>query len=414
MVIVTKQNRNLNEIELLNRNIQVLASLPEIQTVCNEDYVLIFEGYENVKDFVGYMETLAHFSKAKVYYVYSNHFDTALQLKNSLNCVEINQDSIIDNSLIEYVIYNDNISKMNISKGDEHIFIENLINTDNSEFILSNIRGIKLLAISYTEQQKEIKRLIERLQIKDVEVQNSEENAQKAREEYEEIIEGYEFLEKNFRTMRDAYKRCVYSEENFDVLSLANYDNPPQIIYIKEYEEMIHLNSFLDVLQQTIKRNMGKSCKVIQLVGRGYRNKALTKPPEWYVCNTTFNVKDVYTHELILKGGNYTELIDKLLINEMGLNYLIIVDSLGLDKNIIQGKYYRFNICRNERNIETYQLDRESTIVNNSKAKDVLSYNSMDYNTYKSMDLKTKYMLLANQRAINEIILTLKASARAI
>lgn len=156
---------------------------------------------------------------------------------------------------------------------------------------------------------------------------------------------------------KDVYTKMVVSE----------YQKPPFIIYLKEYEELLHFEKFLWTLKNSIYYQLRKSVKVLKLYDKSASKRILKTPKHYKVISNEFIASDVLTNDYITKSGDHSVILDILLTNTMNLDVLIIVDCKDHDDVVTLGANIVFNLCRNVKHLATYNLSMTNTIVNNAK-----------------------------------------------
>lgn len=197
----------------------------------------------------------------------------------------------------------------------------------------------------------------------------------------------------------------LFSKDYYDSINSLHYKERPIILYFKEYEEMIHENSFLHTLFYCFQRQAKKSCKVVRFHDSCdmLRIKKLEK--RYHIVNNSFLESEIVNNDFILSYGGYKSLVDFLLKNKYKLDILIILDCKRFERSftpIIKGDVLSYNICRNSETRDILNLDKVNTIVNNSK-EDLLSWDT--YKEYKKYDKKDsdKFLFLASRNVITNI-----------
>lgn len=169
--------------------------------------------------------------------------------------------------------------------------------------------------------------------------------------------------------------KIIFSGDFYDVIDLSKYKKKPKIIYFKEYQDFIHLESFISTISNIIAIQKKSSFKVVRLHDSCDVTRInVAKSYDYLEVDGKFLVSQVISNDYILSYGNYVKLFDTILNSP--LDYLIVVDCKKLDNTVMLGNYLKLNLCRNESAIEKLNLLEHSTIVNNSER--VLSWDTYD------------------------------------
>lgn len=169
--------------------------------------------------------------------------------------------------------------------------------------------------------------------------------------------------------------KIIFSGNFYDVVDLGKYKKKPRIIYFKEYQDFIHLESFISTLSNIIRIQKKASFKVVRLHDSCDVSRInVSRCYDYLEVDGKFLESDVINSDYILSYGNYVKMFD--VIFNSPLDYLIVIDCKKLDNVVFLGNYLKMNLCRNEATIKTLNLLEHSTIVNNSER--VLSWDTYD------------------------------------
>ena len=281
----------------------------------------------------------------------------------------------LDHNLLLSLFYNDSsiLKKYALSSYNEKLSVNSIAERyiDSGDDSMSTLaKEYKLLRSFLEEKTKEEEALIKRINKLESQLIGTYATNDSLSSEIDRLIVQYA---KHHNKLKD-YK-IIFSGDLYDVIDLGKYKKKPKIIYFKEYQDFIHLESFISTLSNIIKIQKGRSFKVVRLhdscdihrinVARSY---------DYLEVNGKFLASEVINNDYILSYGNYIKLFDVILNSP--LDYLIVVDCKKLDNVVLLGNYMKLNLCRNEAAIETLNLLEYSTIVNNSKR--VLSWDTYD------------------------------------
>lgn len=205
-------------------------------------------------------------------------------------------------------------------------------------------------------------------------------------------------MDKNLEQYETILSKNVYTK-----IMVSNYENPPIVLYFKNYQELIHLESFILTLYNAIRVQLRLSCKILRL----YDNSAsvLLKPVKqrYQVLHNKFNVDSIYRNDFLVKYGDYSKVLDLLFENELQLDVLLIFDFKDKDDIVTLGNSATYNMCRNETNIDFFNLTKSNTIVNNSYEGNRLSWNTYE-EYYELRDEEERLLHLANKPVIKDIL----------
>lgn len=195
--------------------------------------------------------------------------------------------------------------------------------------------------------------------------------------------------------------KIILTKDIYEKVSLSKYKKRPKIIYIKEYQEIIHEHSFLMALQNSITIQAKKSCKLIRLHDSYDVVRIKTLERMYKVLNNEYLESEVITNDMILSYGNYKRLLDLLLENKESLDVLIIYDCKKYNDVVLSGvDMIYFSSCRSEEVAKHLGLNLNNTITNNSSGP-------MSWDTYREYsefkDTKERFEFLSSRPIIQRI-----------
>lgn len=283
--------------------------------------------------------------------------------------------TILDHNLLLSLFYNDTsiLKKYALSSYAEKLTVDSLAD----KYVDSNDGGVSSLAKEYKllRDYIEKKNKTEELLVTDITKLESQligmySTNESLSNEIDRLIVQYV---KHHNKLKD-YK-IIFTGDVYDIVDLSKYKEKPKIIYFKEYQDFLHLESFISTLSNIIKIQRKSSFKVIRLhdscdihrinVARSY---------DYLEVNGKFLASEVINSDYILSYGNYVKLFDLVLNSK--LDFLIVIDCKKIDNVVLLGNYLKLNLCRNESTIQTLNLLEYSTIVNNSNR--VLSWDTYE------------------------------------
>lgn len=189
----------------------------------------------------------------------------------------------------------------------------------------------------------------------------------------QEVMEQEKFL-KDYKVYftQDLYKR----------ISLSKYKNRPRILYLKEYQDLLHEDSFLITLFNSLKIQGNLSCKIVRLHDSNDLHRIKMLQDRYTVIDSSFKESDLIISDFILSYGSYEKMFDLLLSNKYSLDVLIVLDCKKHDSVILDGvDVVYLNICRNKEMATKLGLKEINTVVNNSDS--ALSWDT--YRIYKKL-----------------------------
>lgn len=240
----------------------------------------------------------------------------------------------------------------------------------------------------------------------------------KLEKENSKFVEGYaDIVQKVFKlnTSLKTYE-SVLSADVYEKVDLTKYTNRPLIIYFKEFEDLIYLDTFIETLYYVFTNQYHKSVKVVRLYDSAKTRKLSTLPNYYYRLYNKFTSEEAIVHNFICKTADYRKLFDVLLTNNSNLDVLLVFDHKDLNDLIFSGSYLQFNLCRTLKHLESYNIKKENTIVN--FAGDEEKGISWDYyselKTEEMKDRERRFLFLSSRPVITRIYALSKFFAESI
>ncbi|MGL4949503.1 MAG: hypothetical protein ACRC5M_03890 [Anaeroplasmataceae bacterium] len=221
--------------------------------------------------------------------------------------------------------------------------------------------------------------------------------------EIENVSKNYtnlvESVMKQSKVLKDY--EVYFAQDLYKKLQTAGYKERPKIIYLKEYQDLIHEKSFLVTLFNSIRLQKGMSCKLLRLHDSSDLIRIKSLEDDYKLINSQFIESDVISSDFILSYGNYEKLLDLLLVNKYKLDVLIVLDCKKYEDVVLSGTdMIYFNLCRNVDTMKILGLNPLNTINNNSES--ILSWDT--YEEYSSIkDDGVKLEFLASRHVIRKI-----------
>lgn len=213
---------------------------------------------------------------------------------------------------------------------------------------------------------------------------------------FQEVVKESEALNKNLQRFEDIFTKDIYEK-----LRLHDYEHRPMIIYMKELEDFLNLDELIETLVFTLRLQDRKSVKVLRLFDSYTSRKILTMPEYYTVLYNRYLMNEVIGSDFLCKSGDYRKVLDKLLVNEIGLDILIIVDSKSYDDVVISGAALNFSLCREQKHLPIFGLNEKNTLVNSGDTDYDLYWGFYDT---EGMDKNEKMVFLSSRPVIRKIL----------
>ena len=392
-----KINSNISIIG--TRGFKLIDSLESLtdDLVSFSNNIIIFEGFFSTPSFLSDLELykdlydLQYFflgSKStnfylvkhlgSVYYCDVSNINTEIlqaALLKDYSLEDTTCDPLINNTKVATEIYNSSHCTEN-----EHILAETVLAlSDSLENVLHKLKSVELqnkkLQLAYNYAESNRKALSASL--KDLILKALDER--KTLKQFESIL------------TKDVYTK----------IHLSDYAKKPLVIYLKEYEDFLGLDILVKTLFSVLRLQKQKSVKVLRLFDRSNSRKILTVPNYYKVLYNDYTMTDVLSNDFVCKSGDYTRILDKLLLNDMELDVLIVIDSKDYNDTILSENNIRFNLCREMSHAKAFQLNEVDTIVNNAADDTKYCWEQYDLDGLSPED---KFLYLSSRPVITGIL----------
>lgn len=306
-----------------------------------------------------------------IYYITNNQLLSSLM--KSISKVFLLDYTRLDYNLLLSIFYSDTtiLKKYALTAYNEKLSTDSIANkySDSGDIGVSTLaKEYKLLKQFLEEKNKTEELLVSEITKLKSQLIGMHSTNDSLSNEIDRLIVQYT---KHHNKLKD-YK-IIFTGDLYDIVDLGRYKKKPKILYFKEYQDFIHLESFISTLSNIIKIQKRCSFKVIRLHDSCDIHRInVAKSYDYLEVNGKFLASDVINSDYILSYGNYVKLFD--LVLNSPLDYLIVIDCKKMDNVVLLGNYLKMNLCRNESSITTLNLLEYSTIVNNSDR--VLSWNT--------------------------------------
>ena len=391
---------NITDLSL--HNILFVNNLGEItdDMISSTKNVIVLEGF--LRGSTGLSDLRLYKALQELQYFYIGQDEVLIKEASSVAHVFHANIATLNYDIISAALYRDiSLEEVNVDFVGDSVAFARAICKNNNEFDKKFVE----LAQEFLAAESCITKLQKELKSEHKKVIRLEANNEKINNENEMLTGSYaEMLAKAHELNLNLQEyEHILTKDIYDKLKLHNYPNRPQIIYLKEYEELNHLYSLINTLFEVFRIQGKNSVKVLQLLDSTKCNRAKVLPEYFTLIENGYLLKDVITNDFICKIGDYSRILDTLLTNRASLDVLIIVDCKDYNDTVIGGSFLQFNMCRNVKHLENYGLIPENTIVNNSDNDLFLSWDHyVNYNDFEDND--EKFLFLSSQPIIQKIL----------
>lgn len=214
---------------------------------------------------------------------------------------------------------------------------------------------------------------------------------------YQQVISSVDDLNKSLKRYEEIFTSDIYEK-----IRLHDYVNKPLILYFKEYEDFLNLDELLETLFNVFRLQQRMSVKVLRLFDSSSSGKMITLPDYYRQIRNHYLMSEVISSEFIAKTGDYRRILEKLLVNEAGLDVLILVDSKNYEDIILTGSSLQMNLCREEAHARAFGLNVNNTILNDGDTD-----SEFYWGYYKNTDVKNandRFLYLSSRPVIQNIL----------
>lgn len=309
---------------------------------------------------------------------------TDIRLYNALTSVDfllLGMDSVLLRSVSEVIpVYQCDISLLSFEMIQAALFSDNsfrqegqssalkqdvvlakeVLKENRDDVKISSLAKSFLLVVSresqYLQQIAELKEKVRRFENVNGYLKRDNERLLQS---YSDLITQAAEFNTNLRQYEITLSKDVYTK-----LNLSNYVARPHIIYLKEYEELLWIDSLIDTIFSTLRVQNRQSVKVLRLFDSNGGNRIATLPSTYKVLGNSYSNSDIITNDYLCKYGDYVKVLETLLFNKTNLDVLIIVDCKSFNDTVLNGPFLQMNLCREAEHLGKLHLDSANTIVN--------------------------------------------------
>lgn len=379
--------------------IQFIDSLDELSDnlVQYSRNVIILEGFFQRPTCLSELKLFKEIYRLNYFYLGSSkYFKIITKLATCFEC----DLASLDHQTIIAALYGDSTQEIHNSTDyfDKGYYVDKILAEEDNY----PIEAVET-ANAYKSIENILKSVILEKEVAKEEVINLQNENAKLQSDAERLLKGYRSLIGEAQSLNKTLERYeqIFTNDIYEKVRLADYVNKPLIIYLKEFEDFINLDEFLETLFSVFKLQDRKSTKVLRLFDSATSRKMLTVPEYYTVLTNKYLLSDVIEYDFICKTGDYRKVLDKILMNEVGLNILIIIDSKSLDDVVVSGTAIHLNLCREEEHLSAFGLNKGNTIVNSGDVDSDFYWGR--YNT-EGMSNREKMIYLSSRPVIRNVL----------
>lgn len=392
-----------------NHGIRFIENLDEItdDLVKFSHNVVVLEGFMKTTNCISDLELYKELYEINFFFLGSSKFFETLE--GVAYCFECDLASLDVND-VQSAIYKDS-TQMTSGAHDYFNYVKEAQEIVDHQGDYK--RGIVDVAKSYLAMNN-IHETLSR-EKSDLQKSNSRLLAENAnlRNSCDRLINSYKSMIGDAKRLNKSLRRyeAIFSQDVYEKVRLHDYDHKPLVLYFKEYEDFIGLDSFVETLVSVFKLQDRKSVKVIRLFDSSTSRKILTVPSYYKVIHNRYLMSEVIDNEFVCKSGDYKRLLDKVLLNEIGLDVLIVVDSKDYEDLVISGTTAFFNLCREPEHAKAFGLPEKNTLVNFGDSNSENYWTEFDT---AGMSNNEKMIYLSSKPAIRNILEMSRMFAQAL
>lgn len=360
------------------KQVTFINSLQEITDTMLEqtNIVIILEGYLQTHNSLADLKLFKNL--LNLYYIFLGADERNLKSMSEISLCYKTDISVLSYSIIEAACYSDRSLE-----SDDAISVNEELNKIANKIINNELRSSTNefnLAQAYMRLQKELQqkdKALDQLQFEKEQLDNAKLFLEKRNSN---LMQGYSEIIQKAIKMNESLKQyeIIFTKNIYQKVNLSKYNNRPIIIYLKEHEHLNYLDKLVETIFNVFRIQLKKSAKVLRLYDNSGCRRILTLPKYYKVLsNRYFNV-DIDANDFICKSGDYTRILETLLINRLHLEVLIIVDCKDHNDIIIDGHSILFNLCGRSSSFKALNLRKENTITNDNLVEDALVWNPLE------------------------------------
>lgn len=396
----SKKSVKTNISALSTRGFKFIESLDEIndESIVETRKVILLEGIMQQPGIMSDLEMYQSLFDLEYYYLGANANNFRV-LEGMCSCFKCDI-SLLDFSTIQAALFKDRALE-NAEAVDRTEIVE------KAKRILQEEKDCTVLEVDLANKvmadldiQQTLQNKIQKLQKRNSVLETI--NA-KAKADRETLMTGYMQILNEASKEQEMLKQyeAIFTSDVYTKLRLHDYVNRPLVMYFKEYEDFLNLDQLLETLVSAFRLQERKRVKVLRLFDSVTSRKLLTVPTYYTKIYNEYSLADVLSKDFICKTGDYQKILDKLLLNEIGLDVLIIVDSKDYNDIVLSGTPLQINLCREIEHLPVLHLNEVNTLVNTGDSNSKFYWGRYDTS---GMGKEEKFVFLSSRPVIGNLL----------
>lgn len=376
----SKTEIKTNISSLASRGITFITNLAEITDVMLEKTktVVVLEGYMRCANSLADMRLFK--SLLDLEYIYIGTDESWLSIVGEIAQTYRSDISLLNIDILQAAFYKDRSLEMNAKASINQTSSKNLaskIIKEHNNYGYETVElANSLLSILDREAtyQNKLNQLTERVRV--LESENLF-----LRNKNSSLMDGYNEIVQQSLKLNEALKQyeIVFTKPVYQKLDVHKYQDRPAILYLKEQESFSGLDLFLETLFSMIQIQEKQSVKILRLYDNSGCRRILTLPKYYQVITNRYLTRDIDASDFICKSGDYTQILENLLLNRLHLDVLIIVDCKDVNDVVLTGSFMQYDLCGRYESFRPLGLSKDNTVTNTVvDDPEVLQWNSFE------------------------------------
>lgn len=352
--------------DLPARDIFVLTSISELNQCEDASCLILLEGFLSEPANLAELKLYKELFKLRVIFLYTA--DTWLHvMQKYAECYKCDIP-ILDYNMLQCALYQDvTFVSDEVFDDDATVLAKNVSKDTDADEVSQRLAKAYLTAI---ERERE---LMHELSLAN---SNNELMLQKLNRSVQisdSLLKSYKDVIRKAKEMSDNMKQyeIIFSRPVYQKINVHNYHNRPTIIYLKEYQCIDNMDLLLETFVSAIKLQRRETVKVLRLFDSSGSRRVKTLPSYYKVLYNKMTAKDVNAEDFICKTGDYSKVLDLLLLNRVNYDILIIYDCKDHSDTVVNGSMLQFGICREAKHIKTFLLNPVNSITADDESREL-------------------------------------------
>lgn len=393
----TKMKTNVADLILVG--VQVVSSLREVNDTYFEESNILVVLDGALRKSSTYSDLVLYKKVWNLHIVFISQDEVLLKSMSSIASCFCMDPSIIDYERLYGIASNDKavigqyssdyaVSEMSKIAKD---ILNNPNSSSNSKRVSEAFLAVGSILLEREQENNELMAKMEEMKIYLQGVEEQKVNLEQA---------NMKFLEHSLEMNKTLSQyEVILARDVYDKVNLSRYTSKPNIIYIKVYEELIYMDSFLETLSEMFRYHGRMGVKLLRLFDSSASKKVLAIPSYYKKIENEFTNKDLVNSDFLYKVGPYRTVLDNLLTNSSGVGLLIIVDQKDHADTVISGASLQLATCRSNKRMSLYGLDPRMTIVNDGIGELSWDY----YPEFSTLTDRERFLFLSSRPVMQAI-----------